>query len=359
MRVALLLAWLAGCTADGATAGQHEITQAGELLTTDGRLREPGWSRRQLLHWDVGRVNDPTRLRQWDFFTILAPDAAVNLTLVDLGFAQVCSVGVIDFASGQKHETLDLKEVKGDVFSLSSAVEGSASFTEDGAAGPAMTFTTDSDSSRVEIAIPASLLGEAATGAFTIQRSPTMPYLSLATPFDEDPHFFFYEQKIPGMSADGNVTVGARSWSFAGAGAVMDWGRGEWPSSVTWRWAGASGTVDGVTLAFNLGEGFGDHRAGTENLVVRGDVAHKLGDVAWSHDATDPTRDWTFQSADGRLSLVLHPIAPETGGLELGGKYSRLQKGYGRFSGTIELDDGETVRLDGMLGFAEEEQLAW
>jgi hypothetical protein len=361
--------WLLGLLACGScgdsparpasSQGQHEITSSGELLTSDGRLREPGWARRQLLHWDPARVADPSKLRQWDFFTLFDDTAAVNLTLVDLGFVRLCSVGVIDFADSTKYETSDFQEVAGDVLALSDAVEGTASFTEKDAAAPAMRFVTTADTSQVAIDLPASLFGDAARGAFTIRRREAMPYLSLATPFDEDPHLFFYEQKIPGLSADGTLTRAGRTWNFSGAAAVMDWGRGAWPPTATWRWAAASGVVDGATLAFNLGEGFGDARAATENLIVYADVAHKLGAVGWSHDASDPTRDWTFHSDDGRVALILHPRAKELGDLTLGDRYTKLQKAYGTFSGTLVLDDGRSLRVDGLPGFAEEEMLSW
>jgi hypothetical protein len=224
-----------------------------------------------------------------------------------------------------------------------------------------MSFATTADTSTVAVDIPASLLGDAASGRFTLHRRSSMEYLSLATPFSEDPHFFFYEQKIPGQTAEGTLTIGAQTWSFTAdsAVAVMDWGRGEWPSAATWRWAAASGTVDGTPVAFNLGEGFGDDHAGTENLVIAGDVASKLARVAWSHDDTDLTRDWTFTAPDGRAALVLHPLGQETGGLDLGTRYQHLRKAYGRFSGTVVLDDGRRQAVDGLLGFAEEMSLAW
>jgi len=112
-------------------------------------------------------------------------------------------------------------------------------------------------------------------------------------------------------------------------------------------------------LAFNLGDGFGDESAATENLVVEGDTPHKLGRVDWAYGAADPMRDWTFRARDGRLSLVIHPFAREIGGVDFGGQYSRLRKAYGRFSGSIVLDDSRAVRLEGMLGFAEEMSLSW
>jgi hypothetical protein len=357
IRRALLAFALAGCSAD---AAQHEITAPGDLLTEDGRLREPGWSSRALLRWDPARVHDPAQLRQWDFFTIANADAAVNLTLVDLGFLRVATVGVVDLVTG---EVLESQLIAGsqDAFTLSDTVDGSASLVESGATAPAMAFTADGDTTAIAIDFPTSAIGGAVQGTFTITRRPGMPYLSAATPFDDDPRLFFYEQKIPGMTAEGTITIGARTFALAAAdtSAVMDWGRGAWPPTATWRWAAASGVVDGAPLAFNLGEGFGNPAAGSENLIVADDVAHKLATVDWTFDPDDPLADWTFEAPDGRASLVLHPVAPEVGGLDFGSVFSRLTKAYGTFSGTLVLDDGRTVTLTGVPGFAEQMQLSW
>lgn len=344
----------------GPRAPQHEVTAVGELLTTDGTLREPGWSQHMLQHWDPSRVHDKTALRQWDFFTVLDETAACNLTLLDLGFAQIATVGVVDFADSTAHQT-SVFAAPGDTFQLSAAVDGDAQLKPALAAAPALAFSTAAGQSRVDIAVPQSLLGDAGMGTLTLTRPDARPYLSVATPFDSDSHQFFYEQKIPGLAANGTVTIGARSWTFdpATAYAVMDWGRGQWPSTAMWHWAGASGTVGGAPFSFNLGDGFGNARAATENLVVAGEVANKLAEVDWTHDANDPMKDWTFAARDGRLKLTLHPIAHETGGLDLGVRYTHLQKAYGHYSGTITLDDGTIVTLDGLLGFAEEEHLSW
>jgi hypothetical protein len=351
----------AACGSGGAhgPATQHEVTAAGELLTSDGRLREPGWSRRQLQHWNPERVHDPARLKQWDFFSVADAKSAVNLTLLDLGFAQLATVGVVDFASGAT--STSVVKSPGDFFALSAAVEGSGSLVPLGATQPALGFTTTAEGSAITIDVPASLLGAAAWGALTVHRRPTLEYLSLATPFDEDPHLFFYEQKLPGMSAEGTLTLGTSVHTFAAddSSAVMDWGRGEWPATILWHWAAASGSVDGAGLAFNLGNGFGDDAAGTENLVLRGDVGHKLSRVDWTHDESDPMHDWSFAARDGRLTLTLHPVAVENGGLDLGVDHYTLHKAYGRYFGTVVLDDGTTVTIADLPGFAEEMHAMW
>jgi hypothetical protein len=342
--IALLLV---GCASDG----QHEITTAGELLLPDGRLREPGWAQRQLLRWDPALVHDATELRQWDFFTVQGDDAAVNVSIVDLWFLQLASVTVTDFATGATHQSMTIA----DTLSLSGGVEGEATASLEAQEQPAMRLVTTSDGTQVTFSIPRTVFGAASTGSLTLHRRPAMPYLSAATPFREDPFLFFFEQKIPGMTGEGTVTVGDQTWTFTDAAAVMDWGRGAWPSELTWRWAAASGQ----DIALNLGEGFGDDSAATENLLVVGDQAHKLGRVAWSYTPEDPMAPWTFESDDGRLSLVLDPVAPELGGLELGAKYSRLKKAYGTMSGTLVLEDGRVLEVQGLRGFAEEMQVSW
>lgn len=188
------------CTGDDgarAPSGQHEITVAGELLTEDGLLREPGWARTQLLRWDPARVADPSRLRQWDFFTIENADAAVNLTLVDLGFLQAATVGVVDLRSGETFETTLLIDVD-DAFVLSDEAFGTASLTLADADTPAMAFVGDGrGSATITIDLASPTFGPAVRGTFTVTLPDAMPYLSVATPFSEDPHLFFFEQKIP------------------------------------------------------------------------------------------------------------------------------------------------------------------
>lgn len=48
-----------------------------------------------------------------------------------------------------------------------------------------------------------------------------------------------------------------------------DWGRGVWEYSSFWNWASASGFLpDGRRVGLNLGCGFGDLSAATENCLV-------------------------------------------------------------------------------------------
>ena len=92
----------------------------------------------------------------------------------------------------------------------------------------------------------------------------------IATPFDKDKHFY-YNQKINCMRAEGTVTYGYhnRTYTFdpADSFAVLDWGRGVWTYKNTWYWGSASGLVDGERFGFNIGYGFGNTSAASENML--------------------------------------------------------------------------------------------
>lgn len=352
-RALIVVGLLAACSG-GPAPGDHEITQRGLLLRSDGRLREPGWARQQLLDWNPDRVADPERLRQWDFVSLQDATAAVNVTIFDLGFVQLASISLIDLATNEKLESATVKLSPTDTFQLSPALVGRGVLQLDGEDQPAVAIETFADHTTVDVHIATPLTGSPAQGSFVLTRRPTQEYLSLASPFVGDPTLFFFEQKVPGLAASGTLTIGARTVTFTDAPGILDWGRGAWPAQATWRWAGAAGTIDGVPIALNLGEGFADDTYGTENLIVIGDRATKLGRVAWTFDPADLTKPWRLGE-----SATLTPMGQETGGLDFGDRYNRLTKVYGLFSGSIALPDGTVQSLDGLRGFAEQMELSW
>src|SRR5262249_13227015 len=159
-------------------------------------------------------------------------------------------------------------------------------------------------------------LGPAARGELSLEREPRDEYLSLATPFADDPRAFFFEQKIPGLRAQGTLTVGGVSYAFdrTTSYGIIDCGRRVWPSAVVWRWGCGLHARDGARHAFNLGNGFGNMSAASENVFILDGVAYKLGPVDWEYDAAHPMQPWRFRDRRGRVDLTLDPVASERGG---------------------------------------------
>ena len=176
----------------------------------------------------------------------------------------------------------------------------------------------------------------------------------IATSWLEDPHAFYYNQKINCMRARGKVEFDGKIYTFDPATdyGALDWGRGVWTYDNTWYWGSGSGTVDGHRFGFNIGYGFGDTSAASENILFYDGVGHKLDDVTFliSDNYTDP---WKFTSSDGRFEMDFVPIIDRAALLDVKLICSDQHQVFGRMSGTAVLDDGTKVVLKDFLCFAE------
>ena len=186
----------------------------------------------------------------------------------------------------------------------------------------------------------------------------------MCTPF-EKPGQFYFNQKINCMRAQGKVTLGDREYVFdpEDSFAVLDWGRGVWTCRSTWYWGSASGMVDGVPFGFNIGYGFGDTSAATENALFYGGKLHKLSQVTFhiprKNGQEHYLAPWTFDSDDRRFRMKFRPILDRAACPSAGVVRSGQHQVFGSFTGTAVLDDGTAVRLKELLGFAEKVDDRW
>ena len=134
-----------------------------------------------------------------------------------------------------------------------------------------------------------------------------------------------------------------------------------WEYRSFWVWASASGSLpDGRSVGLNLGFGFGDTSAATENTLILDGRIHKLGQVDFTYDPTDFKRPWRMVSPDGRLDLEFTPflerVSAKTNLLLI---TSEVHQMFGRYRGSVKADDGETIAIVGLIGFAEEHHARW
>ena len=187
----------------------------------------------------------------------------------------------------------------------------------------------------------------------------------IVTPFAGHPRAFYYNQKINCMQAEGKVVYGEREYLFAPAHsfAVLDWGRGVWTYDNTWYWGSASGLADGVPFGFNIGYGFGDTSAASENVLFCDGKIHKLDRVTFSIPEKDGKDDfmspWTFTSSDGRFEMSFTPVMDRSAKVDLKLICSDQHQVFGRFSGTAVLDDGRKLEIRDLMGFAEKVRNKW
>lgn len=136
----------------------------------------------------------------------------------------------------------------------------------------------------------------------------------IATPFKARYHFY-YNQKIIGFCASGDVYLGntlLHHFQRGTAQALLDWGRGVWEYESTWLWSAGMFRCNGHKIGFNLGGGFGDTSAATENMVFVDGKASKLDQIRFgipkSKGRDDFMAEWTISSSDGRFECKFRPL---------------------------------------------------
>ena len=331
---------------------QHEITQNGPLLNANGTLREPGWARSLLLDYRRADVKaGKLRIKEWDYYIITNDSFGVALTIADNSYMGLISASVLEFEKPWEQTTTVLTAFPMGKYGLPET--SSAGDTLYGDKRVQMAFQVQPGERRLSCRF-ARFLGEDALELELTLAQPPMDSMVIATPFDA-PRAFYYNQKINCMPASGVMTLGRRRFEFAleTSFGTLDWGRGVWTYDNTWYWGNGNGIVNGKPFGFNIGYGFGNTSAASENLLLYGGVAHKLSRVQFNIPEESFLKPWTFSSEDGRFEMDFVPVidrAARTNALIIESDQHQV---FGRFTGRAVLDDGTALELKDFLGFAE------
>lgn len=342
----------------------HEITERGPLLDAQGRLREPGYARSLLLDYDRGAIRaSKMRIKEWDYYLIYDDEVALALTVDDNGYMGLTSASYIDFVAATEHTASPMTMFP---FGRTGLPKTSDSGDIHFAKGPTTAdFVVGSDRRDLCFTMRDFSKGETLSARVELTDIPR-DSMVIATPFPGKPHHFYYNQKIVGMRASGTVTWGGRSHTFdpMRSFAILDWGRGVWTYDNTWYWGGACGMQDGRLIGWNIGYGFGDTGAASENMLFIDGVAHKLGQVSFNipGDGTTDVRytePWTFSSDDGRFQMDFVPILDRKSLTDLGILMSDQHQVFGHYSGAVVDDGGTVFKVSELVGFAEKVRNRW
>lgn len=344
---------------------QRRITAPGPLHDGQGRLLETGYATSLIRDYDRGRVRAPGfRIKEWDYYCITSDRYALALTVANNGYLYMDSVSLLDFDEnaqatrsvilppfGRRH--LPATSEKGDI-----RVSGKGyaiAFENDGARRRLFGHMED---------FPNGRSGKTLLFDVTLSHAPR-DSMVIVTPFANRPRAFYYNQKINCLRAEGRAVLGDQEYLFSPAHsfAVLDWGRGVWTYDNTWYWGSASGLAGGVPFGFNIGYGFGDTSAASENMLFYDGQAHKLSRVAFEIPVRDGREDylspWRFTSDDGRFEMDFQPLMDRSAKIDLKLICSDQHQAFGRFTGAAVLDDGRRIEVKNLTGFAEKVRNKW
>ncbi len=332
----------------------HEVTTVQPLLKADGTLREPGWSRSMVQVYDRKAIKAPAfRIKEWDYYLVLSQknDFGVAMTISDDGYIGLQSVSLLDFTKSWEHTETVLNAFPMGKLKLPSNSSSGNTVYHDKRLN--MEFIVAPGKRRLVCSFKNFCDGKPFSCDITLEQPP-MDSMVIATPWDKK-GAFYYNQKINCMRASGSATFDGKTYTFDPATdfGTLDWGRGVWTYDNTWYWGSGNGVVDGKAFGFNIGYGFGNTKAASENILFYDGKCHKLDDVTFHIPPDSYMKPWKFSSSDGRFEMDFAPVLDRAAKIDAKVIVSDQHQVFGRLNGTAILDDGTKLEVRDMLMFAE------
>lgn len=338
---------------------QHKLS-SGPLLNQQGNLNEAGYAFSMVKEYDRKAIKaGKLRIKEWDYYYVGNNDYGIALTIADNSYMSLVSVSILDF----KNKWFITKSSmgfmsKGKIGLPSTSKIGDIHYQDK---RYKMDFLNDGKERRLIVHVDNYHNGQNFDCDVTLLESGE-DSMVIATPFKKDKHFY-YNQKINCLKAKGSATYNGKVYSLDDCYGVLDWGRGVWTYSNTWYWASMSGESNGVPIGFNLGYGFGDTSAASENVFFYDGKAYKLEDVSFNipGDGTKKINymePWHFTSLDGSIDMIFTPIIDRCDLTDVLVIKSLQHQVFGTYKGHVIID-GKKVEFDNMLGFAEKVKNCW
>ena len=340
---------------------QNKLT-SGKLLDKQGNLNEAGYATSLVRDYNRDDIKAKAmRIKEWDYYYIGNNDFGIALTIADNSYMRLGSVSVLEFdtKNWKTKSAMGFLSMGKTNLPPSSKVGSVAQsykklkleFVNNGK-GRHLIGYMKNFLPKQDFSCDLELFDEPADS------------MVIATPFDKPKHFY-YNQKINCMRVKGMAKVGDKEYDFSKkeSFATLDWGRGVWTYKNTWYWSSLSTSVDDIKFGFNLGYGFGNTSAASENMVFYDGKAYKLDQVVFNIPQDEKGKDdylspWTIMDNEGKLKLEFIPILDRHDDTNLLILKSLQHQVYGYFSGIVKVGDKEIV-LDKKVGFAEKVTNYW
>ena len=343
---------------------QTKLSQAGKLLDAHGRLTQVGWSPQPLLDCNLEDASFYTfkpfqrfRIKRWDYYAVFTPQQFFSATVADLGYAGNIFVYDLDFATNELHEQGLVVPLSRGINLARNSDQGETIFSSKRAQ---LKFQVVPEGRHIAVEWPDFHAGRGIAADILFHQAPAHESMNIVIPIGKAR--FYYNRKINSLPVEGTIHYGDRHETLSPQSSIgsLDWGRGVWEYHSYWNWASASGFLaDGKTVGLNLGCGFGDLSAATENCFILDAKVYKLDQVIFNYRSGDYMHPWNFSDSQGRLNLVFVPFKERVAKTSLGIIRSEVHQMLGKYSGSVKTDGGVNVTINDLTGFAEEHRACW
>lgn len=332
---------------------EREITAPVRFTNEAGLLNRDavGWTRTQLHDTSgIGGRKAWGRNKRWEYWSVIGPRFMVSLTVSSIDYLGSEEVWVFDRESGAELQQTALVPF-GHGVTLPASLHGGRSHVK---AGRLEIWIDPLDNAtRLAFRTPE------AEGELIATRPAGQEHMGVVVPWSDKR--FQYTVKDVALPVTGAVVVRGEEHAIDADGpawGVLDHGRGRWPYDVAWNWAAGSGIVDGRRIGIQLGDKWTIGSGSTENCLFVDGRAHKISEeLVWDYDTSDYLRPWRIR---GELAdLTFTPFHDKKSATNVGVIQAKTDQCFGHWAGWMATDEGEQVRVDGAVGFAEDVHNRW
>lgn len=332
----------------GIIKNERELTEPVDLALPNGRLNPAavGWTRKPLHN---ANLKGWGRNKRFEYWCITAPDFFLALNLANADYAVVLANFFLDrntcenFAEGERHFLRPWRQ------NPMPKRTGQDSLVGVG------------DTMHMEfLDVPGGTLLKARTPRMEVeimvQEAPDHESLGVVVPWDDKR--FQYTRKDNCMPASGRVRIDGKVRDFESGYATLDHGRGRWPYQILWNWASGSGISQGREIGLQMGAKWTDGTPSTENaLRIDGRIEKISQDLDWVYDTSDYMKPWKI--GGDRVDLVFTPIHDRVSKFNMIVFAAEEHQCFGRFDGTVISENGETIAVENVPGWAEQVFRRW
>jgi len=342
---------------------QRLLKGPAKLLDHEGNLTQAGWAPYPVLDCNLEDCHfygltafQKMRIKVWDYYAVTTPDHFFSFTVSNIGYLGMIFAYVIDFKTGEyKEQTISTPFASG-VSLPRGATEGKTTYEK---GDFHMIFEALPGKRTVSVNWP-GFAGSNLKAEFSLAQPNDHESMTIVIPIRGKR--FYYNHKLNCLPASGWVDYAGEHFELTPANALgnLDWGRGVWEYASHWVWASASGFLaDQRRIGLNLGYGFGDTSAASENCIILDGKVHKLGKMAFTFDPADYKKPWQMVSPDKRLELTFTPFFERVAKTNAVVLKSEVHQMFGRYNGWALTDTGEKIEIKDLIGWAEEHYAKW
>ena len=333
-----------------------EISNPQQLLDQRGNLATTGFARHFNFIYDKKAAKLPTlRLKEWDFYQVhFDENYVLQLTVGHVSYATQISAALIDLSTGQKRE-------------VSQMMPCTRSFRNAMPTNPEVAHKLRYDSKNMHVQFEVTdkyrLLCLTATDYKGVKAEITLTLTNvnknkdkmvIATPFNE-PKRWYLNYKENCFVVNGQARIEDVAYEIKNGFGLLDWGRGVWPYKHCWVWGNGGTTVNGKHFGFNIGWGFGNTEAATENVFFYDNKAYKMGEVREIAEGNG----YRYVDDAGRFKFEVQPLFDNHTKTKFLWVNNECHQRFGVWRGKVKLDDGTVVEVPPFTAFCEHANNKW